>query len=123
MKASRRVFPVIAMAALLVACGGGGGGGGGGNANGDLATSVDLAAGDEAAPVALLGGRYRLTITENCDSWGVRITGPDGSAIFDRTDAPSKVFFLHDLADGPYVIEQTVEDCDDWSVRLARVSG
>jgi hypothetical protein len=121
--AKRVVVAAAAIVTMLVpACGGGGRGGGGAGA--DNPTSVTVAAGDERAAHPLAPGRYRLTITETCDSWSITITEDGGSGFtWTKANAATQVHFVNDLPGGSFFIEQTDAACTEWEVSLVRVSG
>jgi hypothetical protein len=119
---SRRTISVLAALpiALLAACGGGGGGGGGEGA--DNPTSATVEAGDERVAHPLAPGRYRLTITEDCDSYTVNITQEGGSFTYEISDSPIRIVFVPGVPGGSFFIEQTDESCTDWTLAMSRVT-
>ncbi|MEA2650420.1 MAG: hypothetical protein QOI85_141 [Chloroflexota bacterium] len=126
---TRRIAPPLAALALtLAACGGGGGGGG--DEGADNPTTAEVEAGAERVAQPLAPGRYRLTITEDCEDYTVKITqesGPpaeDGQPFtYEKSNSPIRIVFVNDLPGGTFFIEQTNPDCTDWKLALARVSG
>lgn len=120
---TRRIAPPLAALALtLAACGGGGGGGGGEGA--DNPTSAEVEAGAERVAYPLAPGRYRLTITEDCEDYTVSITQEGGEGFtYEISNSPIRIVFVNDVPGGSFFIEQTNPDCTDWSLTLARVSG
>ena len=119
---SRRTISVLAVLpiALLTACGGGGGGGGGEGA--DNPTSVTVEAGDERVAHPLAPGRYRLTITEECDDYTVAITQDGGDFTYEISNSPIRIVFVTNVPGGSFFVEQTNPDCTDWSLALSRVT-
>lgn len=119
----RRFVAVFAVVGLtLAACGGAGGGGGGGQGQ-DNPTEATVEAGDERVAHPLAPGRYRLTITEDCDDYTVSITQEGGSFTYEKSNSPIRILFVSDVPGGSFFIEQTNPDCTDWSLNLTRVSG
>ncbi len=127
---TRRIAPPLAALVLtLAACGGGGGGGGGAEADNPTTAEVESGAEREAQPLA--PGRYRLTITEDCDDYTVKITQESGPPAEDTgqpftyeiSNSPIRIVFVNDIPGGTFFIEQTNPDCTDWTLALARVSG
>ncbi|MGH2445450.1 MAG: hypothetical protein ACRDGD_05355 [Candidatus Limnocylindria bacterium] len=127
----RRFVPVLAIIGLtLAACGGGGGGGGGGD-TADLPTSATVAAGDERVAHPLAPGRYRLTVTEDCDDYTISITQESGPPdpntgqpfVYEKSNSPIRIIFVNDVPGGNFFIDQTDEGCTDWEFDLTRVSG
>ena len=127
---TRRIAPPLAALVLtLAACGGGGGGGGGAEADNPTTAEVESGAEREAQPLA--PGRYRLTITEDCDDYTVTITQESGPPVEDTgqpftyeiSNSPIRIVFVNDIPGGTFFIEQTNPDCTDWTLALARVSG
>ena len=119
---TRRTVPVFAALALtLAACGGGGGGGGGEGA--DNPTSATVEAGDERVAHPLAPGRYRLTVTEDCEDYTVSITQDGGDFTYSVDNSPIRIVLVNDVPGGSFFIEQTNESCTDWSLELVRVSG
>jgi len=126
---TRRIAPPLAALVLtLAACGGGGGGGGGAEA--DNPTTAEVEPGAERVAQPLAPGRYRLTITEDCEDYTVKITqesgppGEDGQPFaYEVSNSPIRIVFVNDVPGGTFFIEQTNADCTDWSLALARVSG
>jgi hypothetical protein len=118
---TRRIAPPLAALALvLAACGGGGGGGGGEGA--DNPTSATVEAGDERVAHPLAPGRYRLTITEDCDDYTVSITQEEGPFTYEESNSPIRIVFVTDVPGGSFFIEQTNEACTDWTLELVRVT-
>jgi hypothetical protein len=118
----RTISVLIVLAALtLSACGGGGGGGGGGGE--DLPTSATVEAGTEPVAQPLAGGRYRLTIQEDCEDYTVSITQEGGDFTYEISNSPIRIVFVNDVPDGNFVIAQTNPDCTDWTLDLSQVSG
>ncbi len=68
-------------------------------------------------------GRYRLTITEDCDDYTVTITQEGGDFTYEISNSPIRIVFVNDVPGGNFLIEQTNPDCTDWTLDLARVSG
>ncbi|MDQ4034316.1 MAG: hypothetical protein M3153_00145 [Chloroflexota bacterium] len=119
---TRRTVPVFAALALtLAACGGGGGGGGGEGA--DNPTTATVEAGDERVAHPLAPGRYRLTVTEDCDDYTVSITQDGGEFTYSVDNSPIRIVLVNDVPGGDFFIEQTNESCTDWKLELVRVSG
>lgn len=120
---TRRIAPPLAALALtLAACGGGGGGGGGEGA--DNPTSAEVEAGAERVAYPLAPGRYRLTITEDCEDYTVSITQEGGEGFtYEISNSPIRIVFVNDVPGGSFFIEQTNPDCTDWTLDLTRVSG
>lgn len=119
---TRRTALVLATLALaLAACGGGGGGGG--NAGQDNPTEATVEAGAERVAYPLAPGRYRLTITEDCDDYTIAITQDGGEFVYNLSNSPIRFVFVNDVPGGSFFIEQTNESCADWSLELVRVSG
>ena len=127
---TRRIAPPLAALALtLAACGGGGGGGG--DEGADNPTTAEVEAGAERVAQPLAPGRYRLTITEDCEDYTVKITQESGPPAEDTgqpfayeiTNSPIRIVFVNDMPGGTFFIEQTNPDCTDWNLALARVSG
>jgi hypothetical protein len=120
---TRRTISVLAgLAMTLAACGGGGGGGDGGGGE-DLPTRATVEAGAEPSAQPLAEGRYRLTITEDCDDYAVSITQEGGDFTYEVSNSPIRIVFVNDVPAGNFLIQQTNPDCTDWSLDLARVSG
>ena len=118
---TRRTISVLAALPLvLAACGGDGAGGGGDGA--DNPTTATVEAGAERVAYPLAPGRYRLTITEDCDDYTVLITTEGGENVYEKTNSPIRIVLV-DIPGGSYFIEQTNADCTDWSFALTRVSG
>jgi hypothetical protein len=119
---TRRTVPVFAALALaLAACGGGGGGGGGEGA--DNPTTATVEAGDERAALPLAPGRYRMTVTEDCEDYTVSITQDGGEFTYSVDNSPIRIVLVNDVPGGNFFIEQTNESCTDWKIELVRVSG
>ena len=120
---TRRIAPPLAVLSLmLAACGGGGGGGGGEGADNPTTATVESGAERVAQPLA--PGRYRLTITEDCDDYTVTITQDGGEGFtYEISNSPIRIVFVNDVPGGNFFIEQTNPDCTDWTLALARVSG
>ncbi len=122
---TRRTAPALALlttlALTLAACGGDGGGGGG-NQGADNPTEASVAAGDERVAHPLAPGRYRLTITEDCDDYTVSITQNGGDFVYSLDNSPIRFVFVNDVPGGDFFIEQTNEACTDWSLELVRVN-
>ena len=123
---TRRTISVLAVPATFVlalaACGGGGGGGGGGE-GADNPTTATVTSEDEPAPQPLAEGRYRLTVTEDCDDYTVSITQDGGEFTYEISNSPIRIVFVNDVPAGNFLITQTNPDCTDWELDLARVSG
>jgi hypothetical protein len=119
---TRRIAPPLAVLALmLAACGGGGSADGGEGA--DNPTTAEVEAGAERVAQPLAPGRYRLTITEDCEDYTVTITQDGGGFTYEITNSPIRIVFVNDVPGGSFFIEQTNPDCTDWNLALARVSG
>jgi hypothetical protein len=120
---TRRIAPPLAVLSLmLAACGGGGGGGGGEGADNPTTATVESGAERVAQPLA--PGRYRLTITEDCEDYTVTITQDGGEGFtYEISNSPIRIVFVNDVPGGNFFIEQTNPDCTDWTLALARVSG
>jgi hypothetical protein len=120
---TRRIAPPLAALALtLAACGGGGSGDGGEGA--DNPTTAEVEAGAERVAQPLAPGRYRLTITEECEDYTVAITQDGGAGFtYEITNSPIRIVFVNDVPGGNFFIEQTNPDCTEWNLALARVSG
>ena len=120
---TRRIAPPLAtLALMLAACGGGGGGGG--DEGADNPTTASVEAGAERVAYPLAPGRYRLTITEDCDDYTVVITQDGGAGFtYEISNSPIRIVFVNDIPGGNFFIEQTNPDCTDWNLALARVSG
>ena len=119
---TRRTAPLFAALALtLVACGGSAGGGGGEGA--DNPTEASVEAGDERVAHPLAPGRYRLTVTEDCEDYTVSITQDGGDFTYSVDNSPIRIVLVNDVPGGNFFIEQTNEACTDWSLALTRVSG
>jgi hypothetical protein len=119
---TRRTVPVFAALALtLAACGGSGAGGGGEGA--DNPTSATVEAGDERVAHPLAPGRYRLTVTEDCEDYTVSITQEGGEFAYSVDNSPIRIVLVNDVPGGNFFIEQTNESCTDWTLELVRVSG
>jgi len=119
---TRRIAPPLAaLALMLAACGGGDGGGGGEGA--DNPTTAEVEAGAERVSQPLAPGRYRLTITEECEDYTVAITQDGGGFSYEITNSPIRIVFVNDVPGGNFFIEQTNPDCTEWELDLARVSG
>ena len=117
---TRRIAPVLAALALtLAACGGGDGGGGEGA---DNPTSATVEAGAERVAYPLAPGRYRLTVTEDCDDYTVAITQDGGDFVYESSNSPIRIVLVSDVPGGNFFIEQTNEACTDWSIGLVRVT-
>ena len=118
---TRRIAPPLAALAMtLVACGGGGGAGGGEGADNPTTATVESGAERVAQPLA--PGRYRLTITEDCEDYTVAITQEGGDFTYEISNSPIRIVFVNDIPGGNFFIEQTNPDCSDWTLALARVS-
>jgi len=117
---SRRTISVFAALPLVLAACGGGGGGGGGDGE-DNPTTATVEAGAERVAYPLAPGRYRLTITEDCDDYTVFITTEGGETVYEKSNSPIRIVFV-DIPGGSYFIEQTNADCSDWMFDLDRVS-
>lgn len=120
---TRRIAPPLAALVLtLAACGGGGGGGGGEGADNPTTATVESSAERVAYPLA--PGRYRLTITEECEDYTVAITQDGGEGFtYEISNSPIRIVFVSDVPGGNFFIEQTNPDCPEWTLALARVSG
>ena len=120
---TRRIAPPLAaLALMLAACGGGDGGGGGEGA--DNPTTAEVESGAERVAQPLAPGRYRLTITEDCEDYTVTITQDGGAGFaYEISNSPIRIVFVNDVPGGSFFIEQTNPDCTDWNLALARVSG
>ena len=119
---TRRTVPVFAALALaLAACGGAGGGGDGEGA--DNPTTATVEAGDERVALPLAPGRYRMTVTEDCEDYTVAITQDGGEFTYTVDNSPIRIVLVNDVPGGNFFIEQTNESCTDWKVELVRVSG
>lgn len=118
---TRRIAPVLAALAMTLAACGGGSSGGGGEGR-DNPTTAEVAAGDERVAYPLAPGRYRLTITEDCDDYTVSITQDGGEFVYTLNNSPIRFVFVNDVPGGSFFIEQTNEACADWSLSLVRVS-
>ena len=119
---TRRIAPPLAALAMtLAACAGGGGGGGGEGADNPTTATVESGAERVAQPLA--PGRYRLTITEDCEDYTVAITQDGGDFTYEISNSPIRIVFVNDIPGGNFFIEQTNPDCADWTLALARVSG
>jgi len=128
---TRRTISVLAALPLvLAACGGGGGGGDAGD-TADNPTTAAVEAGDERVAHPLAPGRYRLTITEDCDDYTVLITQESGPPVeasgqpfsYEKSNSPIRIIFVNDVPGGTFFVEQTNAECTDWTFDLARVSG
>lgn len=119
---TRRMALVLAALAMMLAACGGGGSGGGGNEGADNPTSAEVEAGAERVAYPLAPGRYRLTITEDCDDYTVSITQDGGDFAYTLDNSPIKFVFVNDVPGGSFFIEQTNEACTDWTFKLNRVS-
>ncbi|HEX7197542.1 MAG TPA: hypothetical protein VF364_12010 [Candidatus Limnocylindria bacterium] len=119
---TRRTVPVFAALALtLAACGGAGGGG---DAEGaDNPTTATVEAGDERVALPLAPGRYRMTVTEDCEDYTVAITQDGGEFTYSVDNSPIRIVLVNDVPGGNFFIEQTNESCTDWKIELVRVSG
>ena len=119
---TRRTVPALAAVALLLtACGGSGAGGG--NVGADNPTSATVEAGAERVAHPLAPGRYRLTITEDCEDYTVNITQEDGEFEYSVDNSPIRIVLVNDVPGGSFFIEQTNEACTDWELEMVRVSG
>ena len=127
---TRRTISLLAVLAMaLAACGGGGGGGG--DEGADNPTTATVEAGAEPVAQPLAPGRYRLTITEDCEDYTVTIDQESGPPVeetgqpftYEISNSPIRIVFVNDLPGGTFLIQQTNADCTDWSLDLARVSG
>jgi hypothetical protein len=119
---TRRIAPVLAGLALtLAACGGGSGGDT--NEGEDNPTSATVEAGAERVAHPLAPGRYRLTITEDCDDYTVSITQEEGDFVYSVDNSPIRIVLVNAVPGGNFFIEQTNEACTDWTLKLARVGG
>ncbi len=119
---TRRIAPPLAaLVLMLAACGGGNGGDGGEGA--DNPTTAEVEAGAERVAQPLAPGRYRLTITEDCEDYTVSITQDGGDYTYEISNSPIRIVFVNDVPGGSFFIEQTNPDCTDWNLALARVSG
>ncbi len=119
---TRRIAPPLAALVLMMAaCGGGNGGDGGEGA--DNPTTAEVEAGAERVAQPLAPGRYRLTITEDCEDYTVSITQDGGDYTYEISNSPIRIVFVNDVPGGSFFIEQTNPDCTDWNLALARVSG
>ena len=120
---TRRTAPLLAALALtLAACGGSGGGGG--DEFADNPTTAEVEAGAERVTYPLAPGRYRLTVTEDCEDYTVSITQEGGAGFaYEITNSPIRIVFVNDVPGGNFFIEQTNEACTDWSLAMTRVSG
>ncbi len=112
---------LAALALTLAACGGSGAAGG--NEGADNPTSAAVAAGDERVAYPLAPGRYRLTVTDDCDDYTVSITQDGGEFTYSVDNSPIRIVLVNDVPGGSFFIEQTNEACTDWSLDLVRVSG
>lgn len=110
-----------ALALTAAACGGNASGGGGDGA--DNPTSASVEAGAERVSHPLAPGRYRLTVTEDCDDYTVSITQDGGDFVYSVDNSPIRIILVNDVPGGNFFIEQTNEACTDWSLELTRVSG
>ena len=118
---TRRIAPPLAaLAMMLAACSGGGGDGGGEGADNPTTATVESGAERVAQPLA--PGRYRLTITEDCEDYTVAITQEGGDFTYEISNSPIRIVFVNDIPGGNFFIEQTNPDCSDWTLALARVS-
>ena len=119
---SRRIAPMVGVLVLiLAACSGAGGGGGGEGADNPKSATVE--AGSERVAHPLAPGRYRLSIQEDCDEYSVAITQDGGEFTYAVDNLPTRIVFVNDVPGGNFFIEQTNEDCTDWTLELIRVSG
>jgi len=119
---TRRIAPPLAaLALMLAACGGGDGGGG--EEFADNPTTATVESGAERVAQPLAPGRYRLTITEDCEDYTVAITQDGGEFTYEISNSPIRIVFVNDIPGGDFFIEQTNADCADWTLALARVSG
>ena len=118
---TRRTVPVLVAIALTLA-GCGGAGGGGGEEFADNPTTATAEAGDERVAHPLAPGRYRLTITEDCDDYTVSIAQDGGEFVHTVDNSPIGIVMVNDVPGGSFFIEQTNEACTDWSLELVRVN-
>lgn len=121
---ARRIGPALAALSLgtvLAACGGAGGGGD--QQGQDNPTSATVEAGAERVAYPLAPGRYRLTITEDCEDYTISITQEGGDFTHTIDNSPIRIVFVANVPGGNFFIEQTNPDCTDWSVDLTRVTG
>ncbi len=118
----RQGILILAVLALLAACGDGEGGGDGGGGE-DLPTEVEVTSEDERVAHPLAPGRYRLTVTEDCDDYTVSITQDGGEFTYSVDNSPIRIVLVNDVPGGDFFIEQTNESCTDWKLELVRVSG
>ena len=117
----------VALAVFVVGCGGGGGGGGGGGdgGGGDLPRNVTVTSEDAVEGVAeiqLAGGRFRLGIDEECDSFAIMITSADGSFTYEKANPAIKILFINDMPPGTFTVQQTDPGCTEWSIELSQVT-
>jgi hypothetical protein len=119
---SRRTISLLAALPILLLAACGGGGGGDGDAGADNPTTATIESGSEPAAVPLAPGRYRLTITEDCDDYTVEITQEGGDFTYEISNSPIRIVFVNDLPGGNFLIQQTNPDCTDWTLDMSRVS-
>ncbi len=115
-----RIGTGLVLAFVLAACGDAGGGAGGAP-DPNLPDEAEVTSDDENAVVPLRAGRYRLDHrAPDCEPT-YRITQQEGE--FTREVSPRiPVVFISDIPNGEFLIEQTNAECDEWRVRLVRVS-
>jgi hypothetical protein len=120
----RRTVPALAaLAALaLTLAGCGGASGGGGEEFDDNPTTASVEAGAERVAHPLAPGRYRLTVTEDCEDYTVSITQDAGAFTYSVDNSPIRIVLVNDVPGGNFFIEQTNEACTDWSLELVRVN-
>jgi hypothetical protein len=121
----QRLATGLVLALVLAACGGGGGGGGGGDdgAGSDLPTEAEVAAGDERVSHPLAPGRYRVSWTAEpgCRPT-IQITQDGGQFTWTKERPAIRIVVVDEIPGGNFFIEQTNAECEEWSIKLARIS-
>jgi hypothetical protein len=119
-----RLATGLSLVFLLAACGGqGGGGGDAGGGNSDLPTEAEVEAGDERVSHPLAEGRYRLTwTTEPGCRPTLQITQDGGPFTWTMERPAIRVVVVDEVPGGNFFIEQTNAECEEWTIRMARIS-